>query len=691
MLLSFSVSAQVIIKERVEIEPLKIPVSNNPTFNIDTSICNKFEYDPEIIVTDGDDKTYSVWYGDCSAIGFGGYNDCIHFDFNDDYWIVTIEEGFEYVQPRTSFLDCDGPYSDEGENFYIDYNYCLHLVFNKQGPGNMAQVKIKFANSTKVAHYSFEVYRPLFHITPTDTIELMEYGDYEVVDNYEVLNQCNTYWPWLPDTVSIIKEIIQGNEYCQLWNSNTNQYGTTFIGGGIYIVANGIRSEQDEEVIIRISTSESGIEPINLQYKVKPVELEITAIPSVLAPGDTATIIIQKKYQDGTIEDFPEWQGFEIAKVEGCALGEILVGGESGAYFYDVLQPIQFVVDSIAENGTVKLQIGVPKSPSFGTRPVKQKNTNTNQTNLADKQKQRQQTPPAENPILYCSAEIFESLLNNDFYLEVGDGCDKPEWACPVSIKRPKIDVKEINMSNCLEDEKNDIKSLCTGKYGFFHPIYDGPFWEPQFTVEPCFDSVKGIWQLNYNSDPIYIRAYTVFCPECVPESGIIRSLDDVWNKIPEDKLCKALEDFELQKKYGVDVEFIIEEQVMAHERLHKTDFFTAIAKTVYYYPENDVDKYNTTLLDTKYKCKDAPNYDVAIDKIQVYLDNVYQEFQKDLKKVYTFITGKDETIENETYETVSHDLYEVQSIIQDYIDEINNRIISINKSRTEELKIKCN
>jgi len=607
-------SAQIVIKERVEIDPTTITIPNGPAYNFDSTICNRFEDETEILVTDGDDSTYAVWYGNCADIGFGGYHDCIHFEINDS-WIVTIEEGFEYVRPRTSYLYCDGPYSDEGDNFYVDYNYCFHLVFDKQEPETIAQVKIKFAYGTKVAHYTFDVYRPFFHLTPVDSFEVMEYGDYILVDNFKVLNQCDTYWPWLPDTVSIVQEIVQGSEYGQLWNSFTNEYGTSFTGTDIYLVANGIKPAQDAEILIRLSTTDPDIDPLNIVYIVKSVDLEITVLPPAIAAGDTASIIIQKKYLDGTIADFDEWQTFEIAKIEGCALGDILVDGETGAYFSDVYQPIQFVVDSLAEDGTVVLKIGVLKYPSFATRPVvlnntppvqtEQSQTKTNNNSSENTISENQTNPPSDNPLLSCALEPVESVLNEDVGVVVGDECD--DYSCSEVIIKPSFTFESFpngtfNADPCSTEQAkrtyvvDGVTSVIWSEVNYLEYLKTE-------NITACYEPTLDRWKFG-TTKPLfpYFKVIMDVCLTNITNNGF-RPLEDIadisdpvkWN---DPNVCAAKKDLEGNRTYPSKVRpggYIFLEVTMAHEMAHGQDFQWVIdsLQSAFLYPTLDLFEVN--------------------------------------------------------------------------------------------------
>jgi hypothetical protein len=95
---------------------------------------------------------------------------------------------------------------------------------------------------------------------------------------------------------------------------------------------------------------------------VREYELMVSIEPDEISPGDTANVIIKKMLPDSTIIDFDISQTFEVAMLEGCVLGNILVGDSLDAYFYDVYQPIKFVVADSLEgdsSGVVLLRVGV--------------------------------------------------------------------------------------------------------------------------------------------------------------------------------------------------------------------------------------------------------------------------------------------------------------------------------------------
>jgi hypothetical protein len=97
------------------------------------------------------------------------------------------------------------------------------------------------------------------------------------------------------------------------------------------------------------------------QLTIKWDSLYVEISPAEIFAGDTADVIIKKRLPDGTLTDFDSTQTFELATMEGCVLGNILVGDSLSNYFYNVQQPIKFVVaDTVTtDSAIVLLRIGL--------------------------------------------------------------------------------------------------------------------------------------------------------------------------------------------------------------------------------------------------------------------------------------------------------------------------------------------
>jgi len=92
--------------------------------------------------------------------------------------------------------------------------------------------------------------------------------------------------------------------------------------------------------------------------------------PEVVGAADTANIIIKKRNPDGTLEDFPPEQTFELGVLDGCVNGNFMVNDSINVYFADALQPIKFVTADIIDSTYDKVLIRVGTDLGGFMRPV---------------------------------------------------------------------------------------------------------------------------------------------------------------------------------------------------------------------------------------------------------------------------------------------------------------------------------
>jgi hypothetical protein len=87
--------------------------------------------------------------------------------------------------------------------------------------------------------------------------------------------------------------------------------------------------------------------------------IAVLSNPEQIVPGDTTEITFKKRHLDGTLEDIPEWRTFEVGLLDGCELGKLSKDGVDSNYLYGVTQPIYFIADSSADSGIVKIRAGL--------------------------------------------------------------------------------------------------------------------------------------------------------------------------------------------------------------------------------------------------------------------------------------------------------------------------------------------
>ncbi|MDP2304157.1 MAG: hypothetical protein Q8N03_17245, partial [Ignavibacteria bacterium] len=171
-----------------------------------------------------------------------------------------------------------------------------------------------------------------------------------------------------PPGTKINIEIIKGQKYGGLIDPYTNEKSKIITNldhmfgyAWVDYVADSLSAVATDSVIFRVTTTDPEIVPKEAILIIKPPPLKVIIDPPQLTAGDTVDIIIKKRNPDGSLEDFPPNQEFEIAKLEGCLFGDVLIGDSLNYYFADAKQPVKFVVaDSlVSDSGVVKLRVGL--------------------------------------------------------------------------------------------------------------------------------------------------------------------------------------------------------------------------------------------------------------------------------------------------------------------------------------------
>ncbi len=164
------------------------------------------------------------------------------------------------------------------------------------------------------------------------------------------------------------------------------------------------------------------------QLTIKWDSLYVEISPDEIFAGDTVDIIIKKRLPDGTFQDFDSSQTFEIATLEGCILGNIMVNDSLGSYFYDVHQPIKFVVaDSVnTDSAIVLLRIGLVEQNK------KQKNNEFIETSCFTGYFQSQQYQNAQAIIGNPLNIIFPA---NTDTMWITEGPQMPTVICKAKLK----------------------------------------------------------------------------------------------------------------------------------------------------------------------------------------------------------------------------------------------------------------
>jgi len=249
---------------------------------------------------------------------------------------IKIEERVELNPNSKSLRDTTG-----GKN---KIQFQMNKVTNEQSTFLMPyrgrlKVEITYSEAAANSRISLEIRQPF------DSV-LCEYGNH------------NVGFTWTSDILDENTPVEFGIDW--YWN----YYGTIYQGkeAGVWVEHN------DHEYIMGFEAlgDDWDYNELIIDIQIIPTNIVASISPSEIFPGDTANVILKNRLTDGTLENFPPEQTFEVAKLEGCIFGNILVGDSLSSYFY-VAQPIKFVVDTsisvfdtlAADTGKVMLRVGV--------------------------------------------------------------------------------------------------------------------------------------------------------------------------------------------------------------------------------------------------------------------------------------------------------------------------------------------
>jgi len=139
--------------------------------------------------------------------------------------------------------------------------------------------------------------------------------------------------------------------------------------GRVYYVADGQIPYGDypERVTVNVGRVDGGWQSGSVDITVNPtICAQVTFDPPVVSPGDTAVLSFKKILEDGTLEDFPADQLFNIAILSGGDRGVLVSGsGETGTTLAKVSAPVWYVAPGSIEGDT--LVVGVIATAAFST------------------------------------------------------------------------------------------------------------------------------------------------------------------------------------------------------------------------------------------------------------------------------------------------------------------------------------
>lgn len=444
LLLIFIVSsfsyAQITIEERVEINSVQnypgAPTQQNSTATTYFLPCGPYPENPIVESNSYVEFWEVIWYGKTASIGINqNFMPCDNNPPNQT-WNVDFIEGTEYIRVRRYDSNQNAGFHLEGLTWSDQNQYIIY--FDQLEPVDSANVtyQVYCPQTGCLSAIRHIVIKPNFELITGSFFGNEMYASDELPLYSYAENQCGSNDPPLKESVTYNVEIIQGGNYGSLRNEDNQEINDSFTGllhdlGDLYgltLITDGDPIAEPDSIIARFSTSDPTINPSDFKIYLLPPPLKVMISPETLSPGDTADVIIKKRNADGTLEDFPPEQLFEIGMIEGCEGGNILADGNLGPYFYDVMQPIYFAADSTITDTTITVGIRVGLIEGIGTRPIKgsggKESENKIRENLSLKSSDKNgSTPPLENPTgSYCFIGEFYSTLFGDGEVVVNIG-----------------------------------------------------------------------------------------------------------------------------------------------------------------------------------------------------------------------------------------------------------------------------
>ena len=407
--------------------------------------------------------------------------------------------------------------------------------------------------------------------------------------------------------------------------------------------------------------------------------------PEQIAPGDTTEITFKNRHLDGTLEEIPGWQRFEVGMIDGCALGKLHTEDGDTNYVYNVTQPIYFIADSSAESGTVLIRAGLVPEIS-ASKPIindiEQRNKvntktarrydiildkyktatgNTNYTNNAS------QEANLENE--FCYTGIYEAQEYGFGDVVVENECDFDN--CGDSYDDIIIEVKrQYNFyeSGYFETDslgnriiKTEIDTVCFRKDSINNVIPDSAtgqsrplkyhrerknqngVYEYAWHLKPCKNSsgkieVRPVLADSVTPTPIYIDFIADVCYTSISNDGytLITDTTQLSNVVLVPDTAKIIHDLcghrcypQLLNKNG----FVFKEIVERHELLHMEHFKKILTDTKKDSLVNELKRW------VSYTCYDYGR-DKKLNSLDGSFDSALREYFSKATRKYWFDYG---------------------------------------------------
>jgi hypothetical protein len=400
----------------------------------------------------------------------------------------------------------------------------------------------------------------------------------------------------------------------------------------------------------------------------------VTLEPSILHPGDTASIVIKKLNDDSSIEDFDAYHCFDVWITGAMQSGTLISQWSTGDTLYGVNQMgLAFVAHESISEDSVRVTIGAAESANQPWRVAGPRDSIMADHDLVIMNKLSQYSNSNSQPTgMHFSKRIVKRVRNNTACGNFGElliterKCDYISHCAQVPAL-PSIDLTthpngfaNVNICSDPKTQGEFVPPIFDPDTHLFNKISsECAFSELQ--VEPCVDDND---KVRCSIGPIHINAILDSCK--INKHWI----DDVSiQSIHDDEICDALIDLNREKIYASKVRsnaFVLGPLVTAHEQKHLSQYEDLIKilrqDNFDFYFDSQIqincDKYNS-LSEARFACWDKVN--MAMNSL---LNVVAPQWLK--------LTGEDDSPERATYEQSVQNL--VLNDLQKYITELERR-----------------
>lgn|GEM_PF-1895972 len=396
--------------------------------------------------------------------------------------------------------------------------------------------------------------------------------------------------------------IVSGGEYASFLSTETWQIA----GDDIEVYSNDLSqyylimdNQPDVPTNVIVEYEVTG----NIQrdtIKVMPY-LQVNTEPEMIAPSDTAEIILKTwSSYEGKYISTPGFT-FEVGIADNCGNGELLLpDGTRGEFFTELSNvKVKFVAadstgsDSIA----VKIKAGIldggvaSKSVSKGKyvpKTAKEEAIDSLTARLTEVIRKNFKSAPVS--VKTCSAAEFTYPLTATTNLAIAN-IFKP-WEAKIRMiilnhtdgtvflgnkisyinNSPSYYPIYLNLVHFCDSICNSVNSTTTTIMGFVRTNEPFPFGTFELT---SYRDYKNNYHFKINDD--YFK-HILVKDLCHSKFGstALEIIDDI-NKITDDKLEEAKKQFILQYEYGKGEDYLLKEVIWMHEGIHEDDYKNAI------------------------------------------------------------------------------------------------------------------